>query len=783
MMPESAQNTQLNKELRLHVAAVLYFLSRLAITVFVFAVPTLYFTLGVVEVPYVIGGAVLVTALFLGYYVAASGLRCAACNSPVLMDNGNRKHPNAARFPGLNHRARVAWDILFSSSYQCMYCVTRCRCKKSWGGKPKTRRTSSYQAPVRPVAESFPGSIFGDVGDPVTDPDPIFGSAAAAAAATAQAGGTPATSERVVSGTFPAAASAFPNAQTVPVSLVSPATAPTPGPATRSATTATPPPEVVIDSAASAPLFPASRPVSAPVPWSIPVPDSPNPVTEPPMNQPFHDPSATPNPFAPASAGAPAAAKNHPAPSQPFHSEFPYAPVDSPADGPPPWTIPSMPVEKPAAAPSPTPARAVTAPVAVTAPAASAAQTQLLRDVVSVLEEGQRSLASAFESLITKLESQLTALAQVPAPAPVPAPTPAPTPFAPAPPPAAPVIAMAPPPPAPVIPSAPELPELLTQIRNTAAIPAIMRAQGKTTLVPLPVLPPVVPPAPAPVPAPFQAPVEASLPPQPAMPPPAPMVPPMAPPVSAPLPTPYGQAPVPYATPVPPADPAFVPPYTLPPAPAPVPPPPPLAIPAPSADSPPPPPPPAPAPSAPYAAPVPPPPADPAPRRRFARPSTPSPAAAQELNQVLMEAFAPVPPPSVPTPAPAPAPAAPSAPLPQSPSPVHAWHQGNGHPPVPGGNGHFPPPHQHEPAHVPPTARQTSPQPPFVPPAPAPSPFGMSEIPLYAPPGAPQEPAPFTFLNKNEDGHFSPAAPTGDSLDENIMPWMQPVGQPGHTRN
>src|SRR5262245_24064966 len=100
-MPDPAHNTQLNKEMRLHMAALLYFLSRLSIAVFVFAVPAMYFTMGVVELPYVIGGAVLVGALFLGYYVAAAPMRCAACNSPVLMDNGNRKHPNAARFPGL----------------------------------------------------------------------------------------------------------------------------------------------------------------------------------------------------------------------------------------------------------------------------------------------------------------------------------------------------------------------------------------------------------------------------------------------------------------------------------------------------------------------------------------------------------------------------------------------------------------------------------------------------------------------------------------------------------
>ena len=80
-------------------------------------------------------------------------------------------------------------------------------------------------------------------------------------------------------------------------------------------------------------------------------------------------------------------------------------------------------------------------------------------------------------------------------------------------------------------------------------------------------------------------------------------------------------------------------------------------------------------------------------------------------------------------------------------------------------------------------ARQTIPQAQAVPPTVHPaSPFGIADTPLYAPPGAPQEPAPFTFL-KNEGGQFSPPPPApGDPLDDSIMPWMQPVG-PGHARN
>ncbi|HEX2750227.1 MAG TPA: hypothetical protein VHM91_19625, partial [Verrucomicrobiales bacterium] len=97
-------------------------MSRFAVVAFVFTVPTLYFLKGQVQVPLVAGGAAGVVALLAAYYITAAPLRCAACDNPVLMENGNRKHPYAKRIPGLSHRARVAWDVLLKPSYQCMYC-------------------------------------------------------------------------------------------------------------------------------------------------------------------------------------------------------------------------------------------------------------------------------------------------------------------------------------------------------------------------------------------------------------------------------------------------------------------------------------------------------------------------------------------------------------------------------------------------------------------------------------------------------------------------------------
>ena len=79
-MSDPPTNSTMHKEMRLHVAALLYFASRIAVVAFVFAVPAVYFLRGAVEVPLVAGGAVLVAGLFTGYYVAASALRCAACS-------------------------------------------------------------------------------------------------------------------------------------------------------------------------------------------------------------------------------------------------------------------------------------------------------------------------------------------------------------------------------------------------------------------------------------------------------------------------------------------------------------------------------------------------------------------------------------------------------------------------------------------------------------------------------------------------------------------------------
>src|SRR5688572_26835266 len=110
-MTDPVTTSQLHREARLHIAAALYFLSRLAAVAFAFTVPVLYFLHGDIELPFVWGGALLVVSMVVAYYTAAGGLQCPACAAPVLIDNGTRKHVYARRLPGLNRRARVAWDI------------------------------------------------------------------------------------------------------------------------------------------------------------------------------------------------------------------------------------------------------------------------------------------------------------------------------------------------------------------------------------------------------------------------------------------------------------------------------------------------------------------------------------------------------------------------------------------------------------------------------------------------------------------------------------------------
>lgn len=506
--------------MRLHVAALLYFLSRMAVVGFVFAVPSLYFLRGQVEVPLVVGGAVLVAALFTGYYVAAAGLRCAACSGPVLLDNGNRKHPHAQRFPGLNHRARVAWDILFGASYQCMYCNTRCRCKKNWGsnsGTPAGKQGRTFQPASRTAAasgETFPQGIFGDL-TPLNeaDEDPIHDGMAGN-----EVTGSSPVPERMVQPSY-APAAVFPDVRTVPLA-VSPA--PPPTSAVPVAPSAPEPPQMDILEAESVhpvPPLPFTLPKS-PVPWAAPFPsESIEPASA--MNRPTPEIQSVQgsNPFLAAAAAmpqppGPMLPPIPPAPNRapvdfrgapeamPFTTpEFPQPVAASPAsEAPAPWTLPSMP--PPAATgrvpgviqPPVIPAAPVTAPVTTAAPATptapatvipaaystppaspapSALPPDVLKDVVSVLEDGRRALTEAFQGIIDRLEARLST---VPAAAPAAAPAVAPQP----------VIMQAPPAPAPAVPPAPAAP---VEYAIQQPPPAVLPPREKTAPLPLPPMP------------------------------------------------------------------------------------------------------------------------------------------------------------------------------------------------------------------------------------------------------------------------------------------------------
>ena len=99
-----------------------YFGSRVLVGVFFLGVPAVHVVRGSVPLEW-LGVAAGVAGLALAVsYGLASGLKCGTCEAPLLLDNGMKKHANARVLPGFNHRARVAWDVVFRKNWKCMYC-------------------------------------------------------------------------------------------------------------------------------------------------------------------------------------------------------------------------------------------------------------------------------------------------------------------------------------------------------------------------------------------------------------------------------------------------------------------------------------------------------------------------------------------------------------------------------------------------------------------------------------------------------------------------------------
>ncbi|HWB01569.1 MAG TPA: hypothetical protein VG796_01010 [Verrucomicrobiales bacterium] len=413
-MPDPTPTAQPKKASRLALAALLYFASRLAVVTFVFAIPVLYFLRGQVEVVVLVGGVAVAGGLLAAYYLVANRQYCAACTSPVLVDNGNQKHPYSRRLAGLSHRAQVAWDILFKPSYQCMYCNARCSCRKSGGSPRPGQRGAPLFQPVHPAqTASRP--------DAEADGNEVFRAAENPPAAEESA-----VVEKVVTPSF-SAAKIFPGERTMPVSLP-PRAAPSQdlSPADNSDRDR----EADRDKSPIPPLLraPAS---SSPMPWAKPD-TAAVPANAPTMNRPSNDPAAAPgpNPFLPASGAAPPPAspflpvapppvpRPSVEPAPPASVELPAIPASgSSAEGTPPWTLPAPPVGAespvlPAKGGTPLP---ITAPVLLRAPrpmpAAPTATAGLLKEVITALEEGHRSLDNAFKNLIEKLEIRLNASA------------------------------------------------------------------------------------------------------------------------------------------------------------------------------------------------------------------------------------------------------------------------------------------------------------------------------------------------------------------------------------
>ena len=57
-------------------------------------------------------------------------LKCTLCHGPVLHEKRCRKHAEAARLPGLSHRAATAILLFLTTTFTCMYCGTHFRLRK-----------------------------------------------------------------------------------------------------------------------------------------------------------------------------------------------------------------------------------------------------------------------------------------------------------------------------------------------------------------------------------------------------------------------------------------------------------------------------------------------------------------------------------------------------------------------------------------------------------------------------------------------------------------------------
>ncbi len=139
-MADTTHTSLLTKKLRLHMAALMYFLAGITTALLLTAMPAWY-VLRVLsagnhsaiewsrEWPFIVGCVCLGAILWGFYHILASPLRCTVCGSPVFMSSGQKKHPYARRLLFFGQRERVAFDILFKRNYHCMYCHTRCMCK------------------------------------------------------------------------------------------------------------------------------------------------------------------------------------------------------------------------------------------------------------------------------------------------------------------------------------------------------------------------------------------------------------------------------------------------------------------------------------------------------------------------------------------------------------------------------------------------------------------------------------------------------------------------------
>ena len=464
-----------NRHVRLRFAAFLYFASRGLFMVLLVAGPLACQSYGITDLR--IHGAALglLVILLMAAHCVARPVRCVACSQPVLRHTKQRKHAYSGKWLGISYRARTAWDILTAKYHHCMYCHTRCR-NAAHGQQGSAMPAPGQFTRSNPAMTGLgrQGPALATAFDPAEKLAPPRGAASIfdTAFLSAEPTGLPFTP----GGAAPVPpAPPLPSEITELPPVTAPLSAPPPLPSSHMEAPPLPPalepaapplflpvspffpsvkspqphlspPAAMSPVANSLPAFPfgnavksgpvPSMPTVAPTNASVSVPPvsswleeragTPAPVIPPVSAQPSpFFPSIKPStaPPAPAPFPAPGAETGLPLPPAvrepaPFILAVPVLPAPAPFMPPAPPVMPASPVVPPLLAPPQFMSAPVPVPAAVLPAVAAAApvvQGLTVESVVEILQQGQKTMESAFLAMIGQLRAAVPAAPTAPA--------------------------------------------------------------------------------------------------------------------------------------------------------------------------------------------------------------------------------------------------------------------------------------------------------------------------------------------------------------------------------